>query len=71
VGNTLAQTDGLGQRIEMVYDNLDLLTLSRDAADPAGETTYTYHAAGNLLSLNDAVNNNTIFTYDARSPSST
>lgn len=71
VGNTLAQTDGLGQRTEMEYDNLDRLILTRDAADPAGETTYIYDAAGNLLSLNDAVNNNTIFTYDARSPSST
>ncbi|MBE9137977.1 VCBS repeat-containing protein [Nodosilinea sp. LEGE 07088] len=66
VGNTLAQTDGLGQRTEMEYDNLDRLILTRDAEDPAGETTYTYDAAGNLLSLSDAVNNTTTFGYDAR-----
>ncbi len=71
MGNTLEQTDGLGQRIEMAYDNLDCLTLTRDAEDSAGETTCTYDAAGNLLSLSDAVNNNTTFAYDARSPSST
>ena len=66
-GRRDAVIENTGRRVDYTFDLLDRL-LEEKITDPVvGNRTidYAYDAVGNRLSMNDSVDGNTIYTYDA------
>jgi RHS repeat-associated protein len=64
-GNVISQTDPLGRKTSMTYDNLSRLRQLTDAI--GGTTTMLYDARDNLVDVTDAKNSKTRFEFDRSS----